>query len=151
MESHLDIFNENGYLVVPDALNADDLAPLVNIIDEVVDKRAQKLYKDGTISDVYKDSPFERRWYAVLQECGRENEVFGWHTLVYSAALFNLITNSKVLDMLNRSLETRYNSTVIFGCVQNYLTKNLLPFLGTKTVPTCQTPNTICILPYGYR
>ena len=102
MESHLDILSENGYLVVPDALNVDDLAPLVNIIDEVVDKRALKLYKDGTISDVYKDSPFERRWHAVLQECSRENEVFGWHTLVYSEALFNLITNRKVLDIVEK-------------------------------------------------
>ena len=44
--------------------------------------------------------PFERRWSAVLKACGRENEVFGWHTLVFSEALFDLITHPKVLDIL---------------------------------------------------
>lgn len=100
MESHLDIFTENGYLVVHDALNTKDLDPLINFISEVVDKRAQKLYRDGTITELYNYMPFEKRWYAILQDCGSENEVFGWHSLVYSEALFNLITNQKVLDII---------------------------------------------------
>ncbi len=100
MEPHLNIFIENGYLVVHDALNEVDLAPLTNIISEVVDKRAHEMYSAGTIANVYEVMPFDKRWYAVLQDCGKENEVFGWHTLVYSEALFNLITNRKVLDII---------------------------------------------------
>lgn len=100
MDLYLDIFSENGYLVVQDALNKDDLFPLINVISDVVDKRTLELYEDGTISNIFEDLSYEQRWYAVLQECGRENEVFGWHTLVYSEALFNLITNPKVLDII---------------------------------------------------
>ncbi|RKU11067.1 hypothetical protein C6501_13075 [Candidatus Poribacteria bacterium] len=100
MDTNAEKFTEDGYLVVEDVLQSKDLAPLIAVISEVVDARADELYNAGTISDVFEDLPFERRWYAILQECGRENEVFGWHTLVFSEALFNLITHPKVLDVV---------------------------------------------------
>lgn len=93
-------FTEDGYLVVEEVLQSEDLAPLIAVISDVVDTRANEFYNAGTISDVYEGISFERRWYAILQECGIENEVFGWHTLVFSEALFNLITNPKVLDVV---------------------------------------------------
>ena len=93
-------FTEHGYLVVKSGISAADLAPLISVISEAVDKRAAELYNEGVISDTYAEMPFERRWYALLKACGRENEVFGWHTLVFSEALFELITHRKVLDVL---------------------------------------------------
>ena len=93
-------FIEQGYLVVKSALSEADLAPLIRVIAEVVDKRATELYNAGVISDIYEEMPFEHRWYAILKACSRENEVFGWHTLVFSEALFDLITHPKVLDVL---------------------------------------------------
>ena len=81
-------------------LSESDLAPLIAVVSEVVDRRATELYEEGVISDVYEEMPFERRWHTVLKACGRENEVFGWHTLVFSEALFHLITHPKVLDIL---------------------------------------------------
>ena len=100
METNSEKFAEHGYLVVQSALSVSDLAPLIAVVSEVVNTRATELHKAGVISDTYKEMPFERRWHAVLKACGRENEVFGWHTLVFSEALFNLITHQKVLDVL---------------------------------------------------
>ena len=100
MQTNSEKFAEDGYLVVEAALNTEDLAPLIAVISDVVDRRAHELFNAGTISDVYENMPFERRWSAILQECGRENEVFGWHTLVFSEALFDLITHPKVLDVV---------------------------------------------------
>ena len=100
MGTHSEKFAEQGYLVVKSALLAADLAPLIAVVSEVVDKRATELYNEGIISDTYKEMPFEQRWHALLKACERENEVFGWHTLVFSEALFNLITHPKVLDVL---------------------------------------------------
>ena len=100
METNSEKFVEHGYLVVQSALSESDLAPLIAVVSEVVNTRATELYKEGVISDTYKEMPFERRWHTVLKACGRENEVFGWHTLVFSEALFNLITHPKVLDVL---------------------------------------------------
>ena len=100
METNSEKFVEHGYLVVQSALSESDLAPLIAIVSEVVDARATELYKEGVIPDTYKEMSFEDRWHAVLKACGRENEVFGWHTLVFSEALFNLITHQKVLDVL---------------------------------------------------
>ena len=100
METNPEKFAEQGYLVVQSALSESDIAPLIAVVSEVVNTRATELYKEGVISDVYEEMPFERRWHAVLEACGRENEVFGWHTLVFSEALFHLITHPKVLDIL---------------------------------------------------
>ncbi|MCY4570042.1 MAG: phytanoyl-CoA dioxygenase family protein [Candidatus Poribacteria bacterium] len=100
METNSEKFAEQGYLVAQSALSESDLAPLIARVSEVVDTRATELYKEGVISDTYEGLSFERRWHAVLKACGRENEVFGWHTLVFSEALFNLITHPKVLDVL---------------------------------------------------
>ena len=100
MKTNSEKFTEQGYLVIKSALSESDLAPLIAVVSEVVDTRARELYQEGVISDIYEALPFERRWYAVLKACGRENEVFGWHTLVFSEALFNLITHPKVLDVL---------------------------------------------------
>ena len=100
METHAEKFTEQGYLVVQSALSEVDLAPLIAVVSAVVDTRAAELYKEGVISDIYEEMSFERRWYAILKASGRENEVFGWHTLVFSEALFNLITHPKVLDIL---------------------------------------------------
>lgn len=100
MESNFDVFSKNGYLVVRNALTSEDLEPIIDLINETVDKRTRAFYEEKVISNIHQDKTFEHRWYAVLQECERENEVFGWHTLVYSEALFNLITNPKVLDII---------------------------------------------------
>lgn len=100
MDTNAEKFVKDGYLVVESVLQSEDLAPLIAVISEVVNARADELYNAGTISDIYESMPFERRWYAILQECGRENEVFGWHTLVFSEALFNLIIHPKVLDVV---------------------------------------------------
>ena len=111
MQTNSEKFAEDGYLVVEKVLQSEDLAPLIAVIADVVDKRAHELHNAGTISDVYENMPFERRWYAILRECGKENEVFGWHTLVFSEALFNLITHPKVLDVV----ETLVGSEIQFN------------------------------------
>lgn len=98
--TNLEQFTEQGYLVVQSALSESDLAPLIAVVSAVVDTRATKLYNEGVISDTYAEMPFDRRWHAVLKACGRQNEVAGWHTLVFSEALFDLITHPKVLDVL---------------------------------------------------
>ena len=100
MGTHSEKFAEQGYLVVKSVLLAADLAPLIAVVSEVVDKRATELSNEGVISDIYEEMSFEHRWHALLKACERENEVFGWHTLVFSEALFNLITHPKVLDVL---------------------------------------------------
>ena len=47
MGTHSERFAEQGYLVVKSALLAADLAPLIAVVSEVVDKRATELYNEG--------------------------------------------------------------------------------------------------------
>lgn len=140
MQTNSEKFAEDGYLVVEKVLQSEDLTPLVTVIADVVAKRAHELHHAGTISDIFEDISFERRWYAVLQECGRENEVFGWHTLVYSEALFNLITNRKVLDII----ETLIGNNIQFN--GDFWVRPKLPNEKLTTLPWHQDsaymPNT---------
>ena len=50
-------FTEQGYLVVKSTLSEVDLAPLIAVISEAVDKRATKFYNEGAISDTYQEIP----------------------------------------------------------------------------------------------
>ena len=133
-------FTEQGYLVVKSALSEADLSPLIAVISEAVDNRATELYAEGAISDTYADMPFERRWHAILKACNRENEVFGWHTLVFSEALFDLITHPKVLDVL----ETLIGSAIQFN--GDFWVRPKLPKEKLTTLPWHQDsaymPNT---------
>ena len=58
MGTHSEKFAKQGYLVVKSALLAADLAPLIAVVSEVVDRRATELYNEGVISDTYKEMPF---------------------------------------------------------------------------------------------
>ena len=111
MQTNFEKFTEDGYLVVEDVLKSEDLAPLIGVISDVVDRLAREFYNAGTILDVHDTMPFDRRCYAILQECGKENDVFGWHTLVFGKELFELITHPKVLDVIEELIgrEIQFN------------------------------------------
>lgn len=42
---------DDGFLIVEDVLTSDDLQPIMDELDEVVDEWAEKLYRAGKISD----------------------------------------------------------------------------------------------------
>ena len=48
-DSQIHDFNENGYLLVEDALSPDDLNPLVAEFEEIVDTGALQLHAEGEI------------------------------------------------------------------------------------------------------
>ena len=60
-DSQIHDFNENGYLLVEDALSADDLNPLVTEFENIVDTGASQLYADGEIDSEFKGEGFDTR------------------------------------------------------------------------------------------
>lgn len=91
-------FNEKGYLLVDDALSSEDLNPLIEEFEEIVDCGAAQLYADGKIDSQFKSEGFDSRLAKITEQSPTVfQKVFsGTHT---GPALFDLLINSKLLDI----------------------------------------------------
>lgn len=91
-------FDENGYLLIEDALTSDDLNPLIAEFEQIVDAGATQLFKDGEIDSEYRSEGFDTRLAKITEQSPTVfQRVFsGAHT---GPALFYLLINSKLLDI----------------------------------------------------
>src|SRR5688500_19822517 len=55
----IDQYFTEGYLVVPDALREEDLAPVIREYEATIDRRARELHAAGKLSRLYEEEPFE--------------------------------------------------------------------------------------------
>ena len=63
-------YQTEGYLIVENVLNHAELQPVIDEITNEIDKRADRLLAEGKLTELYKDEPFERRYYlAVSANC----------------------------------------------------------------------------------
>ena len=61
-DSQIHDFNENGYLLLEDALVPDDLNPLITEFEEIVDAGASELYAEGEIDSEFKTEGLTPVW-----------------------------------------------------------------------------------------
>jgi phytanoyl-CoA hydroxylase len=91
-------FERDGYLVVADLLNDEDLNPLIEEYSAYIDHRARALYAAGQLSQPYATEPFERRLAAICKETGKiYPELDIMH--LRGAATFSFLHNPKLLDL----------------------------------------------------
>ena len=111
----IETFQNQGYLVVRQVVPSSDLLPLIEVVSGAVDRQTDNLYSEGKITDLCREFDFTQRWYRVLQQFGGQNEVFGWHTSVFSQALFNLIVHPSILDVVGSLTENEIQFNATFG------------------------------------
>ena len=97
-DSQIQNFNENGYLLVEDALSPDDLNPLIAEFEEIVDTGASQLYAEGELDSEFKTEGFDTRLAKITEQSPVVfQKVFsGAHT---GPSLFDLLINPKLLDI----------------------------------------------------
>ena len=97
-DSQIHDFNENGYLLLEDALAPSDLNPLIAEFEEIVDTGAAALYEEGKIDSEFKTEGFDTRLAKITaQSPAVFQKLFsGAHT---GPALFDLLINPKLLDI----------------------------------------------------
>ena len=97
-DSQIHDFNENGYLLIEDALASDDLNPLIKEFEEIVDTGASRLYAEGELDSEFKAEGFDTRLAKITAQSPVVfQKVFsGAHT---GPALFDLLVNPKLLDI----------------------------------------------------
>ncbi len=96
----LDLYHENGYLLVKDALCDEDLAPVRAAMMDTVDGIARTLINDGLLSSDYREAPFETRLAKIFADAGVDQAPrFGRSWRERKPAYFELLTHPKVLDI----------------------------------------------------
>jgi phytanoyl-CoA hydroxylase len=93
-------YQDQGYVTVPGMLKPDDLQPFREVINRGVDRYARKLEAEGKISDLHEHLPFDRRLVAIQN--GEELKMRSWDDIALSPELFHIITQRRVLDVVER-------------------------------------------------
>lgn len=112
-ERQLNSFYKNGYLVVEQVLEDEDLLPLEREYAVLLDQLAFELHRDGEIDSAYADCNFDERFARVVAQypdlIDRMNislplvngnidaDSFHAHT---GPAVFGLLRNAKILDIV---------------------------------------------------
>ena len=58
-QGQLEVFNREGYLVVPNVFDPADLRPLQNEFHDIVLRETARLHAGGNLSRTYAEEPFE--------------------------------------------------------------------------------------------
>ena len=109
--SQLKAFETQGYLVVHDVLDDNDLASVTAEYDALLNDVAARLFREGKIASDYRNLPFDDRYSAIVGECP---DVFPLMDITFPVkqtletdppihlgqAVLDLLTNEKILDIV---------------------------------------------------
>ncbi|MDQ3813929.1 MAG: hypothetical protein M3347_08260, partial [Armatimonadota bacterium] len=95
----IDFYETEGYLVLPQLLTEEDMAPAREAMAHKVSMIADKLFADGLIQDKHETAPFEKR-LALLFEGLSDTDFLGygrsWRDRL--PGYYHLMSNPKILD-----------------------------------------------------
>ena len=99
-DDRLTSWERDGYLVIRDAIAAEYIEPVRDMIRSRVDAIARERHAAGELPSLYEEEPFGRR-YAAMQEHIEEPErkLFG-PTELTTNALYDLYTHPAITDVL---------------------------------------------------
>ena len=91
-------FNDNGYLLVENALASEDLNPLIAEFEEIVNAGATQLHENGELDAPFETEGFDTRLAKITEQSPVvfQKLFSGAHT---GPALFALLVNPKLLDI----------------------------------------------------
>ena len=101
-ESEVSSFHENGYLLLEDVLDNNDLGPVIDEYSEIIEKRAERLHKEGKVTSTHADKSFTERLFHLAAEAPTESpEATGDLDIMHARgeATFNFLNNPKILDL----------------------------------------------------
>ena len=96
-DSQIATFKEEGYLIIEDLFTEDDLCPVKDEFNTVVEAQAQQLYQAGQVSGLYENESFERRLAKIAAEAPEATSAL--QTRAHKdEALFQFMKHPKILD-----------------------------------------------------
>lgn len=98
-QAQLHRFEEEGFLIVEDALSDSDLEPVISEYERYIDLRAQELAAQGKISSNFDGESFVRRLACI---CEQNKEIYSELDIMEmrGAASFEFLRNDNLLDLV---------------------------------------------------
>ena len=98
-QDQIDHFFAAGYVLVENALEEADLAPVIQEYEDYIERRARQLLEAGAIAQLYADQPFEKRLACICQE---KEEIYLELDIMHfrGRALFEFLRNDNLLDLV---------------------------------------------------
>lgn len=109
---HVKHFNDEGYVIVRNALETTDLDPVVREIEEYIGSRAEDLYAAGEISGLYSSEPFDRRLASLTSE---SIAIYDEMDIMHfrGEQLFRFLGNERLMELLSGFLGTEITCSPI--------------------------------------
>ena len=92
-------YNEEGYTIVENVFSNDELQPVLDEFDEIVDTFAERAFQAGKINNKHSDKSVFKR-LAALEKDFKGSSVLIHHKGQLKPALANLWASKKLLDMV---------------------------------------------------
>ncbi len=127
--SEVSFFQDNGYLLLENVLDENDLAPVIEEYTGIIGERAETLEKEGKVISTYSDKPFTKRLLYLATEAP---EVTADLDIMRARgeATFNFLKNPKILDLA----ESFVGSEIVCNPIQHIRT--VLPKRESQRLPT---------------
>lgn len=111
-KEHLNLYKEKGYVIIENGLTDDDLEPIIQDHNRIVDKIAHALYKQGKISNLYENESFDRRLACLANECA---EVEGCPDIgeTRQPNTFAFIRNQNLVDLIEAFVGPEITSNAV--------------------------------------
>lgn len=127
-KQEINFLKDKGYVIIEDAIDHCYINDVISDLEIEIDKRAQELYKEGEISNLYETESFETRLAKISKETPKL-AVSVWNGILHSPGIFNFITASPILDIM----EDIMGSEIIASSV--YRLRPKIPNFGYGEVP----------------
>lgn len=127
-DQQLQHFDTEGYLIVEDLFNDEDLQPVIDDVSREIDRLANELVASGELSQTYAEKNFTSRLTAITEETDAVISAIMTGKLA-TPGIFGLLTNPKLLD----TVESLVGSEIIAASA--YRLRPKLPNLDSAVVP----------------
>jgi ectoine hydroxylase-related dioxygenase (phytanoyl-CoA dioxygenase family) len=129
-KEQVDVYEEEGYLVIPQLLTDEELAPVREAMNWKVSKIAEELQQAGLIADKLEDRPFEFRLAELFSDLSASDFLkYGRSWRDRLPGYFQLMSNPKILD----AVESLIGGEIFSNPVYN--TRPKIPKVAAGAVP----------------
>ncbi|MDD9268918.1 phytanoyl-CoA dioxygenase family protein [Paenibacillus sp. GCM10023248] len=129
-KEQFDFYQSEGYLVLPNLLQEDDMAPAIEAMTAKVSAIANELLQAGLITDTLEDRPFKYRLAELFQDLTPEhflNYGRSWRDRI--PGYFHLMSNPKILDAVESLIGGELFSNPVYN------TRPKIPKVAAGAVP----------------
>jgi phytanoyl-CoA hydroxylase len=129
-KEQIDFYNEEGYLIIPNLLNEEDMVSAKEAMNQRVSLIAEGLLQAGLISDKLENAPFNKRLAELFKDLTAEDFLnYGRSWRDRFEGYFHLMSNPKILD----AVESLIGSELFSNPVYN--TRPKIPKVAAGAVP----------------